>query len=508
MGVPTSCFGWRARVGWLWAACFVAAACGAQRFAASTDAGLIDSKASAPEAGSGIVIGPVDATAVSGSCTDDKSVCTGLCGARTGLRGTVFDPSGKNPVPNAVVWVPFRTPDPMPASLSCDCAAVYTGGFVGSFAVTASDGSFVINGAPSAVAGTSVPLVVQLGKWRYQTHVDVVCGQDNVVPDGVLRLPQGGPGTGVQFEGDLPQIAISTGGADTLECLLTRIGVSEQEYVAGAGAPQHVHIFQGSPSAVAPNTPTPAPQSASNLWDSVEHLAQFDLVLLSCEGAPTTNANPQALYTYGTMGGHVFASHQQFQWFLGAPFPAAGTWFTQNSNRLATAFAEIASTLPNGAPFPDGVQMAQWMQTVGALDSNGEFPIVDAYHSIDVPSARTLPAWIPWIYYDASRSTLAPTMPADPLDSASAVFLTYDAPTPAMTESSCGRFVYSELHDANPNDYGPTSTTRPDLMAVPTGCAANDALTSQEKALEFMLFSLPSCSTFPAHGAPPADAAR
>ena len=449
--------------------------------------GRTDSGAAVNESGA-------DTAAATHSCSRDKSVCIGLCPGVTTLSGKVFDPAGKNPVYDAAVWVPSETPGPMPPPLSCNCASLYMGGVVGAYAITAPDGSFRIDGVASAVHGTSVPLVVQLGKWRYQTHVDVVCGQANSVPDGALRLPQGGPGMGLEFAGDLPQIAVSTGGADTLECLLARMGVAEQEYAPGSGGPQHVHIFQGSPADVAPNTPTAAPPSASTLWDSADHLSQFDAVLLSCEGAPTTKTNPQALYAYGLMGGRVFASHDHYTWFLDAPFSPVGTWFTEKPNRLATAYGAIATTLPSGGPFPEGKAMMQWLQAAGALDSSNEFPIADAYHTLDALSSTPTPAWIPWIDYDAARSSLDPALPGDPLDSASTLFLSYGPQSPISVETTCGRFIYSDLHSANPNDYGPTSTTPPDRVAVPAGCAASDPLSSQEKVLEFTLLDLLSCT--------------
>ena len=53
------------------------------------------------------------------------------------------------------------------------------------------------------------------------------------------------PSRGNHTAGDIPQIAISTGSADSLECLLLRVGLDPAEYVGGAGGPGHLHIFQG-----------------------------------------------------------------------------------------------------------------------------------------------------------------------------------------------------------------------------------------------------------------------
>ena len=81
----------------------------------------------------------------------------------------------------------------------------------------------------------------------------------------------------------LPNIAVSTGGADTLECLLTRVGVDEAMFT---GSP--TGTGGGSTCSRAPAvTPLPGslgPRSAS-LWDRQADLSRYDIIMLSCEGA-------------------------------------------------------------------------------------------------------------------------------------------------------------------------------------------------------------------------------
>ena len=151
--------------------------------------------------------------------------------------------------------------------------------------------------------GRTIPLVVQVGKWRKQyTIANVTKCVDNPQPDKSLRLPKN------HTEGDIPHIAISTGGADSLECLLLRMGVDASEYVARAGKPAggHIHIFTGhggvgGAACRAERRTTPAP----TLWDKAADIKPYDIVLLSCEGAETANLNDagqQVLFDYANDG--------------------------------------------------------------------------------------------------------------------------------------------------------------------------------------------------------------
>jgi hypothetical protein len=439
-------------------------------------------------------------TGVAQQASKDGRVSTSACGGTTSISGKVFDPAGKNPVYNVAVWVPYDTPKPMPAGLTCNCSDLYTGGFVGAYALTDATGAFTISPAPAAVSGGTVPLVMQIGKWRSQAAISVSCGTSNAIPDGTLRLPSRLPTTpsaGTDplgaVTGDLPSIAVSTGGADTLECLMVRMGVSENEYVGGASATQRIHIFQGYPAS-APTMQT-SPISSQGLWDKATDLAAYDAVLLSCEGAPTNMPNVQALYTYATTGGRVFASHYHYQWFLGQPWPNLGTWYTSNANQLQNpTFGTIPSTLPNGRPFPGAVAMKTWLGTVGALNSNGELSIVQARHNVDI-LPNTGEVGSPWMYFDSTNSTFPVGAVVDPISPSSVLYFSYDT-MGQMGEGSCGRIVYSDLHvGGNSGDYdeGPNASGPPGGGITPGGCNANVPLSDQEKALEFMLFDLTSC---------------
>ena len=260
----------------------------------------------------------------------------------------------------------------LPQGASCyTCESLYTGGVV-SGTLTDAAGNFKLVDVPT---GKGVPLVVQIGKWRRQFTVDTTDCSDT--PEPMLRLPANA------MEGDLPNIAVSTGGSDSLECLLKRIGIDSGgeaggtgEWVSGAGGTGHVHIFQGGGGRRGGGTqPGPAmaggsPASQTALWTSGMAMQPYDIVILSCEGGEDPNANPTALNDYGNLGGRVFASHFHYSWFNQAPFLAynLATW-SPGTNDMGNINGLVQTTLPNGMPFPKGVAMQQWLSNVGALSN-------------------------------------------------------------------------------------------------------------------------------------------
>jgi hypothetical protein len=400
----------------------------------------------------------------------------------------VYDPSFQDPLYNITVFVPKSATLPkLPSGASCNtCSALFPE--IAASAVTDANGHFIIQYAP---AGTNIPLVVQTGKWRKEYMIASVnlCA-DNPQPDKSLRLPKNAHG-----DGDLPDIAISTGGADSLECLPLRIGVDADEYVGGGGGPGHIHIFTGAGGA---STMPASPESYVSLWDTTADLMKNDVLLLSCEGSETSNMtvqSQQSLVDYSAAGGRVFGSHYHYAWFNTGPFAAANlaTW-APGGNTVDDTQAlpsDVITTLANGTTFPEGAALKQWLGVVNALP-NGQLPIWFARHNADVGMPNQPPSQ-PWIALD-------PTVPAP--DSNATMYFSFD--TPIGKSPACGRVVYSDLHVSGgpgvaegmvPPDYPRMPRVRGGIRTpniVPTGCAMHP-LTPQEKALEFMLFDLSSC---------------
>jgi hypothetical protein len=420
-------------------------------------------------------------------------------GIHTTVSGLVYDPSFQDPLYNITVFAPKSATLPaLPKGASClSCNALYPA-FYGS-AVTDATGHFVVNNVPP---GTNVPVVVQTGKWRKEFMIPTVTKcVDNPQPDKTLRLPKNGT-----TDGNLPDIAISTGKSDSLECLLARIGVDEAEYMPGAGAAGHIHIFFGNGA----NTANPAPASYQSLWDQTTDLMRNDVTLLSCEGeetqdgnAPLQPADQQNLLNYANAGGRVFASHFHYAWFNVGPWTALNlaTWYpTQNALNDGMSFPEdVYTTLLNGGVFPEGIALKQWLGVVNAL-TNDQLQVYYARHNSDVlpPAGPAATPSQPWIIMDPSVMQMVPA--GVPVANA-AQYFTVD--TPVTMAQKCGRVVYSDLHVSGGGgamepaftyfmpDY-PELTGSMTGGVVPGECSMHP-LTPQEKALEFMIFDLSSC---------------
>jgi hypothetical protein len=441
-------------------------------------------------------------------------MCNVSCSGNTttSISGKVYDPAARNPLYNIVAYVPATPLQPLPKGVptgndACDCGALFKSGAVVS-TTTAVDGTFKLTNAP---VGSNVPLVIQVGKWRRVFHINVTACQDNPQADKTLLLPNSVLPS--DTDDNMPDIAVSTGNADTLECLMTRIGLPPPEYVAGPAATGHVHVFAGGRTggggggggggvgrAEQPGM-AGAPVSSTSLWASQSQLMPYDIVLLSCEGGETYNANPQALEQYLNAGGRVFGSHFHYAWFSGPigsgqAYSAPTDWGTNLASWTANgtmggggAIGGTIVTTLNGTnqPFAKGQALDQWLGLVGALGQNGvpagQLSIFQPRFNSQVgPGNKPSQPWItsdPWTMY-FSFDTPVNAQPGP------------DGGAPAY----CGRAVFSDLHVAG----DPSTNDSPD---PPNGCA-NGALSPQEKALEFMLFDLSSC-VIP-DSMPPSDA--
>jgi hypothetical protein len=405
-------------------------------------------------------------------------------GSRTTISGRVYDPAGGNPLYNIRVFVPAVPLGLVPTGPSCNsCLGLYPPQVAS--AITDTAGNFVMEDPPT---GTNIPVVVQAGKWRKQYRTSVAACQDNPVPDKTLRLPRN------RSEGDLPQIAISTGAEDSLECVLRRIGVDPGEYVAGAASAGHVHIFAGQGAlggATVAGASTPDPSLA--LWDKLSDIMPYDVVVLSCEGAETAHlddAGKQVLLDYAANGGRVFASHFHYAWFDTGPFATTAplplaAWMTGAQTDQDPISGKIDTVLANGMPFPEGVALAMWLGNVGALQDGG-LPLHHAHDNALVPALSASQDWV-----SADESSNEP---------GAAEYLSFDTPL-GSADARCGRIVYSDLDvgggpsSADPNsDYPEAGPFDAGFRrgVVPDQCAGHP-LTPQEKVLEFLLFELPVC---------------
>jgi hypothetical protein len=423
----------------------------------------------------------------------------------TTVTGKVYDPAGKNPLYNVAVYVPavplVALPRGVPTGAdACSCNALYKSGAIVN-TQTGVDGSFTLTNVP---VGANVPLVIQIGKWRHMTSVTTTACQTTALSGTTLKFPTSIPPGDINDS--IPDIAVSTGGMDTLECLMLRIGIASSEYVGGSNPAGHIHIFAGGDSSGiygAPELPalSTAPASPANLWSTQAQLMPYDVVLLSCEGYETYNANPPALEAYLNAGGRAFASHYHYAWFAGPILgqQPGGQWPSQSYTAPAAWGTNLATWAPdqnkgppgpangtpvttlNGSshPFPKGLAFQQWLTNVGALGVHaapGDLSVYQPHYDAVVGAANT-PSQ-PWITAPDGTTT-------------NTTYFSFDTPVNAAAAADggapnyCGRAVFSDLHVG-----GDPSTH--DTSPPPGGCDNVD-LSPQEKALEFMLFDLSSC---------------
>ena len=408
------------------------------------------------------------------SCTPVD--CEG--GTPTTLSGTVYDPAGKVPLYNVIVYVPGAQVQPLPSSgATCSqCGGTISGSPIAAV-LTDANGHFSLKNVP---AGKDISLVMQVGKWRRIVTIPSVaaCTETALSDPNMTRLPRN------QSEGDIPRIAITTGGADPLECLLRKVGVDDSEFTT-AGGSGRVHLYAGGAWTDAQSvTHAAASQFAPSLnggasfadatafWSSATNMAAYDMLLMACEGELNAASKPaaarQALVDFAALGGRVFASHWHRYWFSDgpAPVPSVGTW----TDRIDPAASGTIAMGTVDVSFPKGQAFRDWLVNVGASATPGQLPIKDSKHNLDAVNLAEAQQWI--------------TMPNPNANNQTAVqYTTFNTPVGQPAGAQCGRVVYSDLHVSSGDQPG---------NPFPSGCVTTE-LSPQEKALEFMLFDLSSC---------------
>jgi hypothetical protein len=533
----------------LGAAVWIGLLCGSGGCGSSSNGDGADGSAyDVPDGGESFNTSP-DATAAFGNDGGTVAPCPGggldcyvASGCTTTLSGTVYDPAGRNPLYNVVVFMPNdpagTLPPITPGTHSCNTCDVSIGNYIAA-TTTDAKGNFTLTGVPAI---TNAPLVVQTGKWRREVFLPTInaCTNNTVAPAN-SRLPKN------HKEGDLPQMALLTGGCDDLGCFMKSMGIDDAEFTA-PHAGGRLDVYQGvglggfggggQGATLSNGRAGDCTNASCPLWASKKSFEYYDITILSCECGENRQTKPPAavtaLHDWLDEGGKVFASHYHYTWFQYGPPEVAklGTW-------LGSTSATGMGTYQLDTSFPKGMVYRDWLANVKALTGQSSIQltsVADSLSLINAPATR-------WIYGGGASgmdtkymSFLTPVngipvattpdagaAPAGPdagtgeagvteagattdaaldtksdaeSEAAKDASTSSDAQSPAETNAPtyCGKAVFTDLHTSS----GLTSSVR----TIPSGCSG-DALTPQQKALEFLFFDLSACVSTDQEPPPP-----
>jgi hypothetical protein len=407
---------------------------------------------------------PEQCTSTDAQVEAEAATCVGLkcqqvvCGGSTTttVSGTVWDPAGKNPLYQVVVYVPNAALDPIMHGPVCDsCGGAAISGKPIVTAMTDAQGKFVLKDVP---VGKNIPLVMQIGKWRRQiTLPNVAPCQDTPITDKAqTHLPT------KKSEGDMPLIAL-VGGCDPLHTLMQKIGIDITEFTNNAGSGT-VHVYSGQGGQ---NAGVSGATDAYAFWGDKNAMFKYDMLVQECECAPYPRDSVGPAYTnmklFLDAGGRVLATHYQLN-FFGSSSENGGKADVDLQNAATWTLWGGSTTSPPtqiDTSFPKGKAMDDWLENLksasawsgikvtpkGTITANGVGDIGAAKAGI---SQR-------WLYSGSATSV---------------IYLSFNTPTTAVASKRCGRAIGSDLH------------------------AGNGMLTSMsetEAALEFVFFDLAAC---------------
>jgi hypothetical protein len=422
----------------------------------------------------------------------------------TSLTGVVYDPAGKNPIYNAVVFVPDSTTGALPTittgTSSCNTCDASIGNYIAA-TLTNAKGEFTLTGVP---ATTHVPLVVQIGKWRREVFLsEVKACTVNAVAAADSRLP--GSKTDGAAGVSMPQMAIVTGGADNLGCFLSGIGIDSTEWTAPHGGGR-LDVYQGVGGAGLTNGTAGAcnGNATCGLWGTMQDLQYYDIALLACEGGTNdqTKAAPamENMHTWLDNGGKVFATHFHYTWFKDGPANGCTdcTDFVNAADWLGTSGGDQDANFTIDTSFLGGQVLQEWLANIPALGITGNsIPLTGVASSVGAVTSAAQR----WIYDDNGGTTQGQTKYMTILTPIGGLKTAADAGNDAQTDAQttesstpqyCGKAVFSDLH-AGGSGVNITTILGGSGGTVPGSCPTDATLTAQEAALEFLFFDLSAC---------------
>ncbi|MGH7269082.1 MAG: hypothetical protein ACREJ3_01515 [Polyangiaceae bacterium] len=424
-----------------------------------------------------VSVGDATTTTQNASCTPGTLGCFVRADCVTTMTGTVRDPAGRNPIYNAVVFIPQdpkgTIPPITPGTKTCNTCDVSIGNYVAA-AQTDYKGNFKLTGVP---ATKNVPLVVQIGKWRREVVLPTVTAcTNNVVAAANSRLPA------KKSEGDMPQMALLTGGADDLGCFMAGLGIDPSEWTPPQGGGR-LDVYRGvGGEDLASSNAGDCTGSTCPLWSTKPDLEHYDIAILACEGGENNQTKSAAqklnMHDWLDEGGKVFATHFHYTWFKNGPadFQGTATW-------LGSSNGDQTGTYPIDTSFPKGMVLQEWLANLGFATGNSIAlnGVANSVSTVNPPTQR-------WIYDSSNNNDVKYMSFLTPIGGMKAA-----VGADASTESGpkyCGKAVFSDLHagGAPPGGFffgGGAS--------LPGSCNTSAALTAQEAALEFLFFDLSAC---------------
>jgi hypothetical protein len=412
------------------------------------------------------------------------AVCTGLClkqvtctgTATTSVSGTVYAPNGTDPLPNVLVYVPNAPVVPFSPGVSCGSCGSQVSGAPLVSAITGYDGTFTLTNMP---VGTSIPLVIQTGRWRRQFVIPSVaaCVNTALPTSGAsqIRMPRTST-VHAGGEGDIPLMGFVTGSVDALECVLRKIGIADSEFSDPSGTGR-VRFYVGNGDGLgAAGAAGGAVYSAStptenSLWGTQAEINAYDMVYFACQGAEYDKTAPeqQIVIDYANAGGRIFTTHYSYVWlFNDAPFSTTATWQADQT----PSFTADPETGAINTSFPDGLMLAQWLKLLYPTSTLGQIQLQALRHDFNAVVAPSQ-EWVS--ITDAFYTTPIP------------MHYTFNTPVGATPANQCGKVLYNDYHVEDATTSGTT---------FPAECTVT-GMTPQEKMLEFDIFNLGACVTPP-----------